>query len=506
MNNFITKIINKDINYGLPKNKIKFRFAPEPNGFLHIGHVKAIYINFKLAEYFNSKIYLRFDDTNPNNEKLYFVENIINNINWLGFKWDKITYTSDYFNILYKLAKKMIINNKAYVEYFNIKNNKKIIINDIDKNLYYFSNMKKGKYNENEFVLRANTTKNLSKYHIKDPVMYRIIKKNHYKTYNKWCIYPTYDWAHGQTDYIEKISHSLCSIEFQNHKLLYNWFINNVYNKKYNIYKPKQIEFSRLNIIDTLTSKRKLNFLITKKIINRYDDVRLSTLISLKNKGYKSIYIINFIKNIGFTRRNINISIKKLELETKKYIIKKTNILMVILNPIKLIISNFKKNKIKWIKINNNLNIPFTKYIYIEYNDFKLKKDKNFYRLSFKNYIRLKYSYIIKAYKIIKKNKIIKKIFCKIYKNINKEKIKSTIQWVSYNYKYRINILDYKYIYFKNNNIYNINSIKKIPAYIDLFTLNKLKINNIYQFLRIGFFFYNSPKNFIKMFYLEKKY
>ncbi|MDH3005015.1 MAG: glutamate--tRNA ligase family protein [Candidatus Shikimatogenerans sp. JK-2022] len=501
MNNFIIKEIYKDIYNGLSKNKIRFRFAPEPNGVLHIGHVKAIYINFKLAKEFNSKIYLRFDDTNPKNENFYYVKQIINNIKWLGFKWDKLSFTSDYFPILYKWAKILIKKNKAYIQY--IHNNNKYNIYDIDKNLYYFKKMKLGKYKENFCVLRAKL--DFTNYHLKDPIMYRIIKKKHYRTKKKWCIYPTYDWAHGQSDYIEKISHSLCSIEFQNHKPLYNWFINNVYNKKFNYLKPKQIEFSRLNIVDTITRKRQLNLLFKKKIIKKYEDPRLSTINSFKYKGYKSIYLINFIKKIGFTKRNYNISINKLNLEIKKDLIKRSKKIMVILNPIKLIITNFKNKYIKWIKFNNKYKIPFTREIYIEYDDFKLKHDKNFFRLSLKNYVRLKYAYIIKAYKIIKYKNNIKYIYCKIYKNINKTKIKSTIQWVSYNFKYKINILDYKYIYFKKKKIYNINSLKYIKGYTDI-SIKKLKIKKIYQFLRIGFFYLKKINNFIKILYMEKKY
>ncbi|WGH25459.1 MAG: glutamate--tRNA ligase family protein [Candidatus Shikimatogenerans bostrichidophilus] len=506
MNNFIIKEIYKDINNGLSKKKLKFRFAPEPNGVLHLGHVKAIYINFKLAKIFKCKINLRFDDTNPKNENLFYVRNIIDNIKWLGFKWDKLSFTSDYFLILYKWAKKLIIYNKAYIQYYNPKKNKYYNVYDIDKNLYYFNNMKLGKYDENLFVLRANISKELPNYHLKNPIIYRVIKKNHYKTLNNWCIYPTYDWAHGQSDYIEKISHSLCSIEFQNHKPLYNLFINYIYNKNFNSLKPKQIEFSKLNIIDTITSKRQFNYLIKKKIIKNYEDPRLSTINSFKKKGYKSISIINFIKKRGFTKRNYNISIKTLDIEVKKHFIKTAPILMVIFNPIKLIITNFKKQYVKWIKLNNKNKIPFTRYIYIEYDDFKLKHDHTFYRLSFKNYIRLKYSYIIKAYKIKKKKNIIKKIYCKIYKNIKSKKIKSTIQWVSSNFIKKIKILNYKYIFFKKNKIYNINSIKSIIGYTDNISIKNLKINKIYQFLRIGFFSFSKKNNFIKILYMKKKY
>ncbi|MDH3003770.1 MAG: glutamate--tRNA ligase family protein [Candidatus Shikimatogenerans sp. JK-2022] len=259
MNNFITKIIDKDIKKGLSKKKIKFRFSPEPNGILHIGHIKAMYINFKLAKLYKTKVNLRFDDTNPKNENIIYVKQIINDIKWLGFKYNKICYTSDYFKILYKWAIKLIKNKDAYIQ--KINNNKIYNINNINDNLHIFKKMKNGKFKENSYILRANTKNYINNYYLKDPIMYRIIHKNHFRTKNKWHIYPTYDWAHGQSDYIEKITHSLCSIEFQNHKILYNWFLKKIYNKKYNKIKPKQIEFSRLNIIDSITSKRKLFFL-----------------------------------------------------------------------------------------------------------------------------------------------------------------------------------------------------------------------------------------------------
>ncbi|WGH24904.1 MAG: glutamate--tRNA ligase family protein [Candidatus Shikimatogenerans bostrichidophilus] len=499
MNNFIIKEIINDINKGFPVYKLKFRFAPEPNGVLHIGHLKAIYINFYLAKYFKTKIYLRFDDTNPKNENIYFVNNIINNIKWLGFKYNKITYTSNYFDILYKMAVNMIINNKAYIESINKKK-----IYDIDKILFIFNNMKIGRYNNNDFVLRAKTINNLPNYHIKDPIMYRIIKKKHYRTNYKWCIYPTYDWAHGQSDYIEKISHSLCSIEFQNHKPLYNWFINNIYNKKYNIYKPKQIEFSRLNISNTITSKRYLNILKKKKIIKNYKDPRLMTLNSLIYKGYNPKNLIDFIKKNGFTKRNTNITIDEFNNYIKNKIINKTKIIMGVRKPIMIILKNFYKKK--YIYINNSYKILISKKIYIEEEDFCIKHNSNFFRLSFKNYVRLKYYYPIKAYKI-KINKYGKKIiYCNIYKYINTNKIKSTIQWVSSINKKNMYINDYKYIYINNNKLFNCNSLNKKKIIIDKYLYNNLKLNNNYQFLRIGFFNYCKINNFIKIFYFKKKY
>ncbi|WGH24721.1 MAG: glutamate--tRNA ligase family protein [Candidatus Shikimatogenerans bostrichidophilus] len=501
MNNFIIKEIINDINKGLPIDKLKFRFAPEPNGVLHLGHVKAIYINFYLAKYFNSKIYLRLDDTNPNSENIYFVKNIIKNIKWLGYEYSRITYTSDYFGILYNMAKNMIKNGKAFIE---TKYGKKI--DDIDKNLFYFKYMKLGHYKDNDFVLRAYTDKSLPNYHIKNPVMYRIRHKKHYRTANKWYIYPTYDWAHGQSDYIEKISHSLCSIEFQNHRPLYNWFINNIYNKEYNFYKPKQIEFSRLNINNIITSKRYFNLLLRKKIIKSFNDPRLITLDSFKMKNYNPEYIIDFIKINGFTKRNTNIELEKFESYIKNRIIKITKIIMAIKNPIKVILKNFSKTKNNTINIDNKYKISISKVIYIDKEDFKIKHNNNFFRLSFKNYVRLKYYYAIKAYKIKKYKNKITKIYCKIYKNINKNRIRSTIQWVSFKNKKSTYIYDYKYLYIKNNKIYNNKDIKIKKFYIDKNIYYNLKLKKNYQFLRIGFFNYFKKNSFLKLFNMKKKY
>ncbi|WGH25551.1 MAG: glutamate--tRNA ligase family protein [Candidatus Shikimatogenerans bostrichidophilus] len=499
MNNFILKIINKDLKNRLSTKDLKFRFSPEPSSVLHLGHIKAIYINFKLAELFNSEINVRIDDTNPKTSKLYYVNSIIKSIYWLGYKNFNLTFASDYFNLLYKWAKLLIKKKKSIYTIYK-KKKKNYNIYNIKKNLFLFKQMKIGKYKENEIVLRAKINKKSYNYHLKDPIMYRVINKKHYRTKYDWYIYPTYDWAHGQSDYIEKISHSLCSIEFENHKPLYNWFINNIYNINFNKLKPKQIEFSRLNIHDSITSKRKLNILYKKNIVKNFNDLRLSTLISFKKKGYKPKYLINFIKKLGYTKRNTYISINALNLNIKKKLFNNSFIIMVVLSPIKLIIANFKKNKIKKIKINNNYCIFFSRYIYIEKKDFKKKHDKNFYRLSFSNYIRLKYSYIIKAYKK-KKNKI----YCKIYNNINSKYIKSTIQWISKIKKNKINIINYKYIYFKKKKIYNVNSIKKIYGYTNILP-SFLKTNKIYQFLRIGFFFLNKKYNFITIMYMIPKF
>ncbi|BDT61603.1 MAG: hypothetical protein RDO_1310 [Flavobacteriales endosymbiont of Rhyzopertha dominica] len=500
MNNFITNIINNDINNGLDIKKIKFRFPPEPNGVLHLGHIKALYINFYLAKKYNAKINLRFEDTNPINIKYKYINNIINNLKWLNFKYNNITYVSDYFNILYKLAKILIIKKKAYIQIF--KNNKLYNINNIEHNLHIFHNMKYGKYNKN-YILKAKINNiNTNNYYINNPIMYRIINYKHFRTKYNWNIFPTYDWSHGQSDYIENITHSLCSTEFIIHKNIYNWYLNNIYNKNFNKILPKQIEFSRLNINNTITSKRKINILIKKKIINNLCDPRLLTINSFIKKGYSNKYLIDFIKVIGYSKRNNNININLLNNIIKNNLIKKSIKLMVIIKPFKIIIKNFKNNYIKWIYLKEyNKIIPFTKYIYIEKKDFKIKNYNNFYRLCINNYVRLKYSYIIKIDNITKNNNNYN-IYCSIYNNnkINKNNIKSTIQWISNKYYLKIKIILYDYIFINNNKIYN-KKIKILNAYSNIIIEN-IKINKIYQFHRIGFFYFYKYIN--KIYYFKK--
>nr|WP_185874122.1 glutamine--tRNA ligase [Blattabacterium cuenoti] len=517
--NFIEKIIEEDINNGFPIEKIKFRFPPEPNGYLHIGHVKAIYLNFELGKRYKAPVNLRFDDTNPIGEEKKFIESIKNDIIFLGFKWEKECYASDYFQILYEWAIKLIKNNKAYVDnqskiniQFQRKTPFEMGINSlyrdrsVKENLYLFEKMKDGCFEEESCVLRAKIDMNSSNMNMRDPIMYRILKKKHPRTKNKWCIYPTYDWTHGQCDYIEQISHSLCSLEFENRRPLYNWYIDQIWEK--NKIKPKQIEFSRLNLNNTITSKRKIQYLINKKIIDTWDDPRIYTISGLRRKGYTSISIKNFIKKIGISKRNNIINPSFLEFNIRKHLNKISYRKMVVFNPIKLIIDNYSINKIEWLNAENNpenknygfRKIPFSKFLFIEKNDFLEKKIENFFRLSIGNEVRLKNSYIIKANNIIKNNNgNIIEIHCTYdpkSKNRKKNnKIKSTLHWVSIKHSIPINIHIYHSIFlknFKNHKDYtkyiNTKSIKKIIAYAEP-SINLAKEGDHFQFQRIGYFY-----------------
>ncbi|WP_238786192.1 glutamine--tRNA ligase [Blattabacterium cuenoti] len=508
--------------------RIRFRFPPEPNGYLHIGHIKAICLNFELGRKYKSPVNLRFDDTNPVVENKNFIESIKKDIIFLGFKWDKESYASDYFTKLYEWAIKLIKDNKAYVDdqsqniiKFQRKNPFEIGINSIyrnrsiDENLDLFDKMKNGFFKEGSCVLRAKINMESSNMNMRDPIMYRILQKKHHKTGYQWCIYPTYDWTHGQCDYIEQISHSLCSLEFENRKPLYNWYINQIYDEKK--IKPKQIEFSRLNISHTITSKRKIKYLIEKKIIQSWDDPRILTISGLRHKGYTPISLINFVHNIGISKRNNIIDISLLEFCIRVHLNKIATRVMVVLDPIKLIIDNYPENTTEWIKAEKNpesttiefRKVPFSKYLFIEKNDFLEKEQENFFRLCIGKEVRLKNAYIIKA-NYIKKNfdGKITEIYCsydqksksgKKEKNKEKGRVKSTLHWVSIKHSLPIKINLYNTLFLKKNpNIdfkKNINkkSIDKIMGYAEPF-LKKAKKGDHYQFQRIGYFYVEKDK------------
>ncbi|WP_212113345.1 glutamine--tRNA ligase [Candidatus Shikimatogenerans silvanidophilus] len=526
--NFIQEIIENDLKLGFKKKKLKFRFPPEPNGYLHIGHAKSIFLNFNLGKYYNVPVNLRFDDTDPNKNYKKFIKPIKEDIKWLGFNWKKECYSSDYFEKLYDFAIYLIKIGKAYVDDQSqkiineqrktpfIKGIKSIYRNrKIEENLFLFNEMKKGTFKEGYCVLRAKIDMNSPNMHLRDPIMYRIIKKSHFKTKNKWNIYPTYDWSHGQCDYIEKISHSICSNEFENHKPLYNWYIKEINNINKKKIIPKQYEFSRLNLTNTILSKRILNFLIEKKIIKGWDDPRILTIIGMRRRGYPSESIIDFCKLIGLNKRNNIIPFYLLENIVRKYLNKISIKVMVVINPLKLVIINYNydKTELLYIKKNKNRIIPFCKYIYIEKKDFSLKK--NFFRLKIGKKVRLKNAYIIKAisYKKNKKGNFTK-VYCKYYpdtlsdnsfsnlnivkKKLNKKnKVKSTIHWVSTKEYLPIKIRIFKKLFNKNildinnkeeilKNI-NKNSLKIYSAYAEPF-LKKAKFMYRFQFKRIGYF------------------
>ncbi len=514
--NFIYKIINKDIKKK-KYNKIITRFAPEPNGFLHIGHIKSLYLNFNIAKNYNGKFYLRFDDTNPNTVKNIYIKQIKKDIKWLGIKWNgKTKYSSNYFNLYYKYAKILIKKKLAYVDE---QSKKQIKINrgsfkyygknspyrnrSIEKNLKIFKNMKNGLYKENSMCLRAKINMNSGNILLRDPILYRIKYKPHPRTKSKWCIYPMYDFAHCIADSIEKISHSICTLEFQNNRALYKWIIYNINTKHI----PKQYEISKLNITYNLTSKRKIKNLIKNNIINKWNDPRLLTISGLKNRGYNPKTLINFCKKLGISKQENIINISILEECLRKYLNKTSERRISILNPIKIILKNIKK-KISFNIPKNPIKPKIGKRkiylypcIYIEKKDFK-KINKNLKKYNKDIYIKLRYIGIIKFKKKLKYyNKYIK---CKYYK-YNKKKNKNNkikiIHWIS-----KKNCIKTKFRLF--NNLFNIKNPDKNENILNIINKDSIKIKNgyvekniindykIFQFERIGYFKLN--KNLYK--------
>lgn len=513
--NFIKRIINNDLlSLRIKKDNLKFRFPPEPNGYLHIGHAKAIFINFNLARHYNVKFILRFDDTNPVNEKDYFINSIKYDLLWLGCRWNQETYTSDYFQILYEWAILLIKQGYAYIDDQpqDIINNQRLSDNinyrispyrdrSINENLILFKKMKLGYFKEGDCVLRAKIDVNSPNIHYRDPIMYRIIYKVHNRTKDNWIIFPTYDWAHGQSDYIERISHSLCSIEFQNHRDLYNWYLNLLYTKGV---KPKQIEFSRLNISYTLMSKRILNMLVNEKVVSGWDDPRLPTISGLRRRGYSSESIKNFCYLIGISKREKCIDLSLLEFCVRNHLNKISIRVIVIINPVKIIIENYLDNHYEYCYFKNrnkDNRMIFSKFLYIERSDFQEYPSDNFYRLCLGGYVKLKDSYIIKANKIIKNSEgDITEIYCTYYNDIDKFKdyVKSVIHWVSsLNYfpikirlYYPIYKVDNPWDYLNDNKIFNIintNTVKVLTSYAEKYLLHA-SYNQHYQFIRNGYF------------------
>ncbi|CEL12457.1 Glutamine--tRNA ligase [Candidatus Portiera aleyrodidarum] len=496
--------------------KIVTRFSPEPNGFLHIGHVKSIWLNLNLAKIQKGKCFIRFDDTNPLKENNIYINSILEDIKWLGYKFNKIYYASNYFDNLYYWALYLIKKGKAYVDDLSIKEIKKyrgdfksVGYNSpyrnrtIKENIFLFKKMRKGFFKEGGKVLRAKIDMKSNNLTLRDPIMYRIINVFHSRTGNKWKIYPSYDYAHGQSDILEGITHSICTLEFENNRNLYNWFIKNILNNKY--ISPKQIEFSRMNINYSLTSKRKIKFLIDKNIVCGWDDPRLLTVSGMRRRGYTPSSLKKLCEKTGITRSNNKIDIKMQYYVIRSDLENKVSRVMCVINPVKLVLTNLVVGYEEIIKVKNHpvredmgtRKIFFNREIWIDLNDFNINPKKNFFRLSIGKKVRLRHSYIIKCNKIIYlKNKNIKEIQGIAYlntknKNFEGKKIKGVIHWVSVKYGVKVEIRNYKNL-LKNNkeNIYNnitSNSLK-IKNSIGEPLLSKIKPETKLQFERVGYF------------------
>lgn len=515
----ITDYISKEIkNICMFKKNIITRFSPEPNGFLHIGHVKSIWVNYKLAKDFNGKCYIRFDDTNPIKENNIYINSILEDIKWLGFKFDNIYYASNYFDKLYEWALFLIKKGQAYVDDLSIKEIKKYRGDfksfgynspyrnrSIKENILLFKKMYKGFFKEGNKVLRAKIDMKSKNINLRDPIMYRIINVYHYRTGIKWKIYPSYDFTHGQSDILEEITHSICTLEFENNRKLYKWFIKNLLKKKLNY--PKQIEFSRMNITYSLTSKRKIKLLIDKKIICGWEDPRLSTVSGMRRRGYTPSSLKKLCEITGITRSNNNIDIKLQYFAIRSDLENKVIRVMCVINPIKLVLTNLIVDYEELIKVRNHPFIEmgtrslfFNREIWIDLNDFNINPKKNFFRLSIGKKVRLRHSYIIKCNKIIYfKNKNIKELQGIVYlntknKNIEGKKIKGVIHWVSVKHGVKVEIRNYKNLFKKTiinknkllNNI-NKNSLK-INKSIGEPILSNIKPETKLQFERVGYF------------------
>ncbi len=457
---FIEQIIEEDIKNNKNKARIHTRFPPEPNGYLHIGHAKSICLNFGMAKQYNGKCNLRFDDTNPAKEEIEYVDSIKQDIRWLGFEWnDEPYYASDYFDQLYEWAEKLIQDGKAYVDEQTpqqIAEQKGTPTEPgkespyrnrpAEENLDLFRRMRKGEFPEGSMLLRAKIDMASPNMHLRDPLMYRIKKMPHHRTGNKWSIYPMYDWAHGQSDYIEKITHSLCTLEFEVHRPLYNWFLNQLVPE--GEYRPRQIEFARLNLSYTIMSKRRLLELVQKGHVSGWDDPRMPTISALRRRGYTPKSIRDFSEKVGVAKRNNVIDVALLEHSVREDLNKTAPRVMAVLDPLKVVITNYLKEKSEQLEAVNNPEdpdmgmrlVPFSREIYIERADFMEDPPRKFFRLAPGKEVRLRYAYFITCQEVIKdENGNITEIRCTYDpesrggKSPDGRKVKGTLHWVDAN-------------------------------------------------------------------------
>jgi len=523
--NFIEQIIEEDLANGFPKDKLRFRFPPEPNGYLHIGHTKAICINFGLGEKYGAPVNLRFDDTNPEKEEQEFVDSIKADIDWLGFQYDKELYASDYFDTLYDWAIQMIKDGKAYVDEQSseeITAQRKNPFEDgidspfrnrpVEESLELFEKMKNGEYEEGAMSLRAKIDMASPNMNMRDPVMYRILKRPHHRTRDKWKIYPMYDWAHGESDYIEQISHSLCSLEFENHRPLYDWYLDQVYEE--NLVRNKQREFARMNVSYMITSKRKLQRLVAEKTVTGWDDPRMPTISGMRRLGFTPKAIKNFIERVGVAKRENLIDIQLLEFFVREDLNKVSTRVMAVVDPVKLIIENYPADSEEWLETENNpedenagtREIPFSRELYIEREDFKEEAGNKFFRLKPGGEVRLKSAYIIKAERVEKdENGEITTIFA-TYDPKSKSgsgteeslrKVKGTLHWVSAKHALPVEVRIYDRLFTTPQpdaeketdfmEFINPDSLKTVMGFAEP-SLANAEIGQPYQFQRIGYF------------------
>ena len=522
---FIEQIVTADLDAGFATDKLRFRFPPEPNGYLHIGHVKAIALNFNLGKRFNAPVNLRFDDTNPAKESVEFVNAIKNDIQWLGYDWAEERYASDYFDQLFAWAQELISKGLAYVDSQSSEDmaiqkgtptqagtNSPFRDTDSETNIKLFQEMADGKHEEGTLVLRAKIDMASPNMLLRDPVIYRILKKDHHRTGATWCIYPMYDWTHGESDYIEGISHSLCTLEFKPHRDLYEWFLSNL--NPLGHHYPKQREFARLNLSYTVTSKRKLAKLIEMNVVSGWDDPRMPTISGLRRRGYTPQSLRNFVETAGISKRENVIDASLLEFCVREDLNAKASRVMAVLNPVKLVITNYPERATEMLEAENNPEdpskgsrlMPFSKNLFIERDDFKEDANRKYFRLTLGKEVRLKNGYIIEGQSVIKDaDGTITEIHCTYDidsksgsgTEASQRKVKGTIHWVNQETAVAAQVNLYDRLFSDESpdqhkdqeytDFINEDSLKQITAQVEPSLVNLTPGTNV-QFQRLGYF------------------
>ncbi len=510
--NFIEQIIEEDLKNGKNESRVHTRFPPEPNGYLHIGHAKSICLNFGLAEQYKGKCNLRFDDTNPVKEDVEYVDSIIEDVKWLGFDWeDRLFFASDYFDKMYELAELLVQEGKAYVcdltaeEVSNMRGTPQT---PAQPSPYRNRSIEAGKYPDGSKTLRAKIDLASPNMHMRDPAIYRIRHAEHHRTGNKWCIYPMYDWAHGLEDSFENITHSLCTLEFENHRPLYDWFLEQL-----PVYRPRQIEFARLNITYTVMSKRKLLELVENKLVNGWDDPRMPTISGMRRRGFTPASIRNFSDTIGIAKRNNVIETELLEHHVRADLNKVAWRVMGVLDPLKVVITNYPEGQTELLEAVNNpedesagtRQIAFSREIYIEQADFMEEAPKKFFRLTVGQEVRLRYAYFITCNEVIKnEDGSIKELHCtydplsKGGKSPDGRKVKGTLHWVDAQEHVKAEVRQYDRLFTVEapdgdkdkdyKDFINPHSLEIIDNAIIESSVKEAKPLDAFQFERVGYF------------------
>jgi glutaminyl-tRNA synthetase len=523
LSDFIRDIIEKDLEEGTYDGRVHTRFPPEPNGYLHIGHAKSIILNFGVADQYDGKCNLRFDDTNPTKEEEEFVEAMIEDIHWLGYDWeDRLFYASDYYEQLYEWAIQLIKDGKAYVDDLSPEEireyrgtltepGKESPYRDrsVEENLDLFQRMRAGEFAEGERVLRAKIDMSSPNINLRDPVMYRILHETHHRTGDEWCIYPTYDWAHGQSDSIERITHSLCTLEFKNNRPLYNWFLDAL-----GIYHPKQIEFARLNLTYTVMSKRRLIQLVDEGYVGGWDDPRMPTLYGMRRRGITPEAIRNFIEHVGVAKAESTIQQSKFDHFLRDDLNARAPRVNGVLHPLKVVITNYPEDKVEMMEFPNHpgdesfgtREVPFSKEIYIDRDDFREHPPKRFWRLSPGKEVRLRYAYFMTCQEVIKNEAgEVVELRCTIDPETrggaapDGRKVKGTLHWVSIPHALDVEVRVYDRLFTdpfpldveegeRFTDFINPNSLRVLPHVKVEPSVEGAQPGDRYQFERVGYF------------------